>query len=82
MIHLSLLANSVELVRCCAGRAALQTMVYKMDNSSAFLYSGVFKVTGLSFAGRWQIIYSKVNPLVSPKAKLLCRIQTVTECYS
>lgn len=82
VIHLSLLANSVGLVRCCAGRAALQTMVYKKDNSSAFLYSGVFKVTGLSFAGRWQIIYSKVNPLVSPKAKLLCRIQAVTECYS
>ena len=82
VIHLSLLPNSVGLVRCCAVRATLQAIVYKMDNSSALLYSGVFGVTGPIFAGSRQIVSPKVNPLVSPKARLLCRIQTVTKCYS
>jgi len=65
VIHLSLVTNSVGLVRCCAVRAILLTIVYQMDNSSALLYSEVFGVTGLSFAGSWQVVYSKVNPLVS-----------------
>lgn len=82
VIHLNLLANSVGLVRCCAVRATLQTIIYKMDNRSTLLYCGVFGVTGLSFAGSQQIVYSKADPLVSSKARLLCRIQTVTKCYS
>lgn len=79
--HLSLLTNSVGLVRCCAVRATLQTIVYKMHEYSTLLYSGVFGVTCLSFARSQKIIYSKVNLLVSPKVRLLCRIQTGTKCY-